>query len=151
MAAQIVIDHTVSTTAPAETVFALLADGSTWPSWSPIGKFDLLEPGEGTPEGLGALRRFTTMGIKSCERVVVLDAPTTFSYVLERGIPLRDYRATATLTPAERGGTTINYRSTFFVKYPGTGWFYRYFLGRVIGQVAHGLADEASKRFQSVA
>ena len=122
MAAQIVIEHTVSTPAPADLVFPLLADGSTWPSWSPIGKFELLEPGQGVPEGVGALRLFTTMGVKSRERVVVVDAPTTFSYVLEAGMPLRDYRAVVTLTPDAGGGTTINYRSTFFVKYPGTGW-----------------------------
>ena len=30
----------------------LLADGSTWPDWSPLGSFELIEPGDGSPEGM---------------------------------------------------------------------------------------------------
>ena len=48
-----VIDQTVQTSAGPEAVYALLADGATWPTWSPLGSFELLEPGDGTPEGVG--------------------------------------------------------------------------------------------------
>ena len=68
--AQQVIDETATTGADPASVYALLADGSTWPQWSPLGSFELIEPGDGTPEGLGAVRLFTTGRHKSRERVV---------------------------------------------------------------------------------
>ena len=93
-----VIDVTVTTGADPASVYALLADGSTWPEWSPIGSFELIEPGDGTPEGLGAVRLFTTGRHKSRERVVTCQPGKVFAYELEAGLPLRDYRAVVTLT-----------------------------------------------------
>jgi len=119
--AQRVIDRTATTTTDAAAVYALLADGSTWPEWSPLGSFELVEPEDGTPEGLGAVRLFTTGRMKSRERVVECRPGEVFAYELEAGLPLRDYRAVVTLTPTE-GGTSIRWRSTFRAKVPGTGW-----------------------------
>src|SRR5277367_6925001 len=101
--AEQVIDETVPTGADPDSVYALLADGSTWPDWSPIGSFELIEPGAGTPEGLGAVRLFTTGRHKSRERVVTCEPGQAFAYELEKGLPLRDYRADITLTPAAGG------------------------------------------------
>ncbi len=137
--AQQVIDQTVTTTGSPDEVYELLADGSTWPAWSPIDSFELLAPGEGTPEGLGAIRLFTTGRHKSRERVVERRPGEAFAYVLEAGLALRDYRSVITLTPAA-GGTTINWRSTFTAKVPGTGGLYRRQLGAFIGECAKGLA-----------
>ena len=137
-----VIDHTATTSADPAAVFALLADGATWPDWSPIGSFELITPGDGTPEGLGAVRLFTTRRIKSRERVVERRPNEVFSYVLESGMPLRDYRAVITLTPTA-DGTSINWRSTFRAKVPGSGSVYRRALGRFIGQTLDGLATAA--------
>jgi hypothetical protein len=137
--AEQVIDETVTTGADPASVYALLADGSTWPEWSPIGSFELIEPGEGTPEGLGAVRLFTTGRHKSRERVVTCRPGETFAYELEKGLPLRDYRAVISLMPAG-AGTTINWRSTFEAKVPGTGGIYRRALGKFIRQTVEGLA-----------
>jgi Polyketide cyclase / dehydrase and lipid transport len=143
--AQQVIDHTATTTGSPGTVFALLADGSTWPTWSPLGSFTLLEPGEGTPEGLGALRKFTTGRHSSTERVVTVQADQVFSYTLVSGMPIRDYQAVVTLTPLEGGGgTSIRWRSTFRAKVPLTGSIYRRALGGFIGRTVEGLARAAS-------
>src|SRR6516165_4549556 len=108
-----VIDHTVASAATPGAVFDLLADGSTWPEWSPIGSFELIEPGDGTPEGMGAVRLFTTGRHKSRERVVEREPGRSFAYVLEHGLALRGYKAVITLQPAVGGGTTISWRSTF--------------------------------------
>ncbi len=143
--AQQVIERTATTTADAAAVYALLADGSTWPEWSPLGSFELVEPGDGTPEGLGAVRLFTTGRIESRERVVERRPGEVFAYELEAGLPLRDYRAVVTLTPTE-GGTSIRWRSTFRAKVPGTGWLYRRQLGSFIGRTVEGLAAAARAR-----
>jgi len=142
--AQQVIDRTATSSAAPSAVYALLADGSTWPQWSPVGSFELLEPGDGTPEGIGAVRLFTTGRIKSRERVVEGRPGEVFSYVLEAGLPLRDYTAVVTLTPA-RSGTSIHWRSTFRAKVPGSGWIYRWQLGNFIGSTVEGLAVAAAR------
>jgi hypothetical protein len=138
-----VIDETVTTGADPAAVYALLADGSTWPDWSPLDAFELLEPGAGSPEGVGAVRLFTTGRRKSRERVVTCRPGEAFAYVLEAGLPLRDYRAEVTLTPSG-GGTTIGWRSTFLPQIPGTGWLYRRELGKFIRRTVEGLAAAAA-------
>lgn len=138
-----VIEETARTTGDPQTVYELLADGSTWPSWSPLGSFELLAPGDGSPEGLGAVRLFTTGRHQSRERVVERRPGQSFAYVLEAGLAVRDYKAVITLTPDADGGTTINWRSTFTAKVPGTGGLYRRRLGAFIAQCVEGLAAAA--------
>jgi Polyketide cyclase / dehydrase and lipid transport len=137
-----VIDQTSTTGAEPASVYALLADGSTWPEWSPIDAFTLIERGAGIPEGLGAVRLFTTGRHRSRERVVDCRPGEVFSYFLESGLPLREYKAVITLTPTA-GGTSINWHSTFRPKVPGTGWLYRRELGKFIRQTVEGLAVAA--------
>jgi hypothetical protein len=141
-----VIDKTTTTTGAPDAVYDLLADGSTWPTWSPIGSFELLAPGDGNPEGFGAIRLFTTGRHKSRERVVERHPGRSFAYVLEAGLALRDYKAVVTLAPNADGGTTINWRSTFTAKVPGTGGIYRRQLGAFIEQCVQGLALAAGEQ-----
>jgi hypothetical protein len=138
-----VIDKTATTTGAPDAVYELLADGSTWPAWSPLGSFELLAPGDRSPEGLGAIRLFTTGRHKSRERVVERRPGRSFAYVLEAGLALRDYKAVVTLAANADGGTTINWRSTFTAKIPGTGGLYRRQLGAFIDQCVQGLAVAA--------
>jgi hypothetical protein len=144
---QQVIDQRATTTGDPDAVYALLRDGSTWPEWSPLGSFELLDPGTpepGSPEGIGAIRLFTTGRHKSKERVVESEPGEVFSYVLLKGLALRDYRAVITMT-ATGDGTAIRWRSTFRPKVPGTGWMYRRQLGAFIGRTVQGLATAAAR------
>jgi hypothetical protein len=133
------------TPADADTVYALLRDGASWPRWSPLGSFELVREGKDEPEGLGAIRLFRTGGIRSYEKIVALEPGRRFGYALDHGLPLRDYVAYVDLSPVD-GGTEIHWHSTFTAKIPGAGWFYRRFLGRFIGQVVAGLVDAAGVR-----
>ena len=54
------IDVQAKTTASPSRVYALLRDGASWPTWSPIGSFELEQPAADEPEGLGAIRVFIT-------------------------------------------------------------------------------------------
>jgi hypothetical protein len=137
--APLVIDVMATTRSDPASVYALLADGSTWPGWSPIDDFELIAPGEGSPEGLDAVRLFTTGRHKSRERVVECRPGEAFAYVLEKGLPLRDYKAVVTLTPTG-GGTSITWHSSFRPKVLGTGWIYRRELGKFIKRTVEGLA-----------
>jgi len=144
-----VIDKTATTTGDPDSVYELLADGSTWPTWSPIGSFELLAPGDSIPEGLSAIRLFTTGRHQSRERVVERRPGQSFAYVLEAGLALRDYKAVVTLVPNADGGTTINWHSTFTAKVPGTGGLYRRQLGSFIEQCVQGLAAAAGEHAQA--
>lgn len=135
---------TVTTAADADTVYGLLADGATWPTWSPLGSFELLREGDAGGQSVGAVRVFHTGRVHSVERIVEAVPGRRHSYVLERGLPLRDYRADIDLSPGP-DGTVIRWRSTFGPKIPGTGWVYRRGLGRFIERTVHGLAARAAE------
>ena len=133
------IDVSARSSASPEAVFALLADVSTWPRWAP---FDASAVEEG--DGVGELRRFQRGRRTTRERVTALEPPRRLEYELVSGIPIRDYRAEVTLTPAA-GGTEIRWHSRFNAKIPGTGGLARRGLQRFIEQTAEGLAREAEK------
>jgi hypothetical protein len=139
------IDQQATTTAAPSAVYALLRDGSTWPTWTPLGGFSLEREGSTEPEGLGALRLFTTGRTRSLEEIVELVPDRRLSYELRHGLPLRGYRANIDLEPSAEGGTTIHWRSSFDAERAGTGWFYRLFLGSFIGRCVRGLAAYAAE------
>ena len=137
------IDVTAYAKAPAEAVYALLVDGTTWPEWTPFDSFEITEPGD--PSHLGEVHIFHTGKQATRERVVELIPAKRYSYELLDGLPLRDYHADVDLTEDE-GGTTIHWHSTFHPGRPGTGWIYRAYLARFIARCANGLATAAAQR-----
>jgi hypothetical protein len=130
----------VRSSAPPEELFAIVADGSRWPSCTPIGSF-ALEPPD-TTEHVGAVRIFRTGPIASRERIVESEPPNHFAYVLVRGLPVRGYRSDIHLRAVE-GGTSLRWRSTFWPKIPGTGWLFRFFLKMALQRSAEGIARAA--------
>jgi hypothetical protein len=139
---QVIVDEVTTKGSPA-AVFELLRDGSTWPEWSPIESFELVEAGDGETEGVGAVRIFRTGRIKSRERVITVQPNKEFGYMLVSGLAIRDYQAVVTVRP-EGAGAAIQWRSTFRAKLPGTGWIYRRQLAGFVGQVLNGLSVRAA-------
>jgi hypothetical protein len=142
------IDVRVETAADPATVYALLRDGASWPSWSPLGSFELERPGAEEKEGLGAIRVFRTGRITSREEIVELDRDRCFGYVLRSGLAVRDYRAQVCLDGVDGvdGRTAIHWHASFRSKVPGLGGLYRMTLRRFIRQCAEGLAARAEQR-----
>ncbi len=142
------IDVKVETSADAATLYALLRDGSSWPTWSPLESFELERLGPEGDEGVGARRIFvsSTWGRRtvSHEDIVELVADRRLSYSLLSGLPLVGYRADIDLEPSA-SGTTIHWHASFHPKTRGTGWFYRWVLHRFIEQMATGLAAHAEQ------
>jgi hypothetical protein len=129
--------------ASPDVVYALLRDGSSWPTWSVIGSFALEHEGREGGESLGAIRVFRTGLVKSVEEIVALEPNRRFGYRLVSGLPVRDYRSFVDLEPGD-GGTTIHWHSSFTAKIPGTSWFWRRFIRRVVTGCAEGLARHAA-------
>lgn len=139
------IDVSAQSTADADTVYALVESGETWPTWTGLGSFELERPGEGAREGVGAIRVFRTWPFTTREEIVERVPGRRLGYALLSGMPLRNYRANVDLTPNAEG-TAIRWHSTFDAAVPGTGWFWRLFLGRFIRDCATGLARHAATK-----
>jgi hypothetical protein len=138
------IDVTARSAADPQSVYRLLTDGSTWPRWSPIKSFQLVQPGPQEPESVGAIRLFVSGRTHSRERIAELIPGRRFSYELLSGMAIRDYRADVDLEPAP-DGTVIHWRSRFRASVPGTGGLYRRALHVFIQRCADGLAAYAAR------
>jgi uncharacterized protein YndB with AHSA1/START domain len=139
-----VIDITATTPAGPAAVYALLADGASWPSWTPIDAFELEREGAGAPEGVGAVRRFRNGRVEGRDTIVELVPDRRLGYTHVSSLPVRDYRATVDLEP-HGGGTRIRWRASFRPVVPGTGALLRIALGRFLRRCAEGLADRAAR------
>ena len=131
------------TPAAPEVVFGLLADGASWPRWSPIESFRLERPGDPPPEGPGAIRVFRRGRTTGRDQLVEGVSNRRLGYVSLSGLPVRDYRATVDLQPT-RDGTEIRWRASFLPSIPGTGRLLERGLGRFLDQCARGLAAHAA-------
>lgn len=134
--------------APPGQVFALLADGRTWPRWGMWTGFELALPDPDGGQGVGAIRVFRSRSagrtISSRERVTQLLQDRVLGYELVSGLPLKGYAATVTLTP-DGDGTRIVWESSFRRATPGLSWLYRALLQRFIADAAERLADYAGR------
>ncbi|MEA2313105.1 MAG: hypothetical protein QOE28_3073 [Solirubrobacteraceae bacterium] len=140
------IEHHATTTADAATVYALLRDGASWPSWSPIDSFELEREGDGEREGVGAVRVFRGGRVTGRDTIAELLPDRRFAYSHVSNLPIKDYRGEVDLLPVDGGGggTEIRWVSTFSPKIPGTGALMRRGLADFVGKVADGLAKRAT-------
>jgi hypothetical protein len=125
--------------APPAAVFALVRDGSTWPSWTSIGSFALEREAPGGGEGVGAIRRFKTGLWGSTEEITEVVPDRRLAYRQLTGVPIRDHVASVELEPAN-GGTNIVWNESFRTKVPGLTAFLKWFIRRC----ANGLAARAA-------
>ncbi len=136
------------TTADADAVFRLLADGTTWPNWAPIDSFELERRGDPPPEGVGAIRVFKRGRVTGRDEIVEIVPGQRLGYVSISGLAIKDYRATVDVASAsdEAGnGAVIRWRASFFPKIPGTGAILQRGIRRFLQQCADGLARQAAQ------
>jgi len=137
------IEHHATTTADPATVYALLRDGASWPSWSPIESFELERPGADEREGVGAVRVFRGGRVTGRDTIAELVPDRRFAYTHTSNLPVRDYRGEIELEPTSTG-TAIRWVSTFEPKIPGTGWLMRRALDGFVAGLVNGLAEHAA-------
>ena len=101
------VSATAQSTASAETVFAVLANGETWPQWTPIKTYALHTPGVDGGESVGAIRQWNSGVMMNLEQIVEMQAPTKFAYTLNESklVKVKDYRADVDVTPTDTGCT----------------------------------------------
>ena len=143
MASRIDFEAQATTLAGAPAVYRLLADGASWPSWTPIGRFELEAEGAEGRESAGAIRVFISGPVRSREQLVELKESELLRYTVLSGPPMRNHSARVDLSPTEGGGTRIVWHESFEPKWPGTGPLLRWFLARFVQRCADGLAAAA--------
>jgi polyketide cyclase/dehydrase/lipid transport protein len=137
------VGGTANSRAKPAVVFSLLKDSAGWPRWSMFISSALERAGDHEPEGVGAIRTFSTQITRTRELVTKLIPDQQLSYALLSGLPFRNYHADVLLTPTDRG-TRIDWTATFQCRY-GTGWFWRLFMNRVLADMTRRLAVAAEK------
>jgi len=143
------IDITVSSDAGVAAVFALLADGNTWPQWTSIQSFELERAGDPPPEGVGAIRIYRRGRTTGRDQIEKLVPDRHFGYEGLSGLPVRDYHGTVDLEPTPTG-SIIRWRSSFLPKVPVTGRMLERGIRGFVAECANGLARYAAISEQAI-
>jgi uncharacterized protein YndB with AHSA1/START domain len=140
-------DLAVHAAAPAEIVFAVLADATRWREWAGvmIDTSDWEREGDPAPGGVGAIRRLGRKPFYSREQIVEYAPPVHLAYTIRSGIPARGYHADVDLR-ADATGTTIRWCAAFEPRVPGTGALLAQVLRRIVLGYARAAAAEAERR-----
>jgi len=131
--------------APPEIVFDVLTDHRRYPEITSLRKAELEREGEGTPNGLGAIRALTLAGPPMREEVIAYDSPHRFSYKLLSGLPVRDHVGTVELSPND-GGTKVVYAVRTTPTIPLAGSVFMAFMKKGIRDLIAGVAKESERR-----
>ena len=134
----------VRSSAPIDVIWPLVAEARRWKEWTFLDRSELERTGAPDPDGVGALRRFTRLGVGSREEVVAWEPPRHLGYTIVSGMPVRDYRADVVLEPTE-AGTAISWSVAFEPRFAGTGPVLAMILHGIITRFARGLARYADR------
>jgi uncharacterized protein YndB with AHSA1/START domain len=137
--------------APPETVFEVLTDHRRYAEMTPLRRSELEREGEPAPDGVGAIRKLTSVGPPLREEVIAYEPPRRFSYTVLSGAPIRDHVGTVELTAAN-GATRMVYvvRMEPTVPLPIGGAVVA-IVKRAVRVLVDGVAAESERRASSVA
>jgi hypothetical protein len=133
---------TVSSAQPDE-IYALLVNSATYPLWSMIRYYESLRVGRDGLHSVGARRLFKTNSITVMrEEVTEIAVDERVGYTLLSGFPLSEYKSQTRLEKVP-SGTRITWESSFYPKYPLTGWYWRRLMTWVLKRLVSNLAETA--------
>lgn len=113
-----------TSSAPAATLFGLLADGANWSSWAKpmVVQSGWARQGNPAPGGVGAVRRLGLWPVLIQEEIVEYEQDRRQVYKLVgAATPAKDYTGEVVLMPNASGGTDIRWSGSFTEGARGTG------------------------------
>jgi uncharacterized protein YndB with AHSA1/START domain len=113
--AQLSVEAEAVTQAAPEAVWPLVADADRYSQWGPWQSSGYLSSGDvsnGDSAGVGAVRWMQLGHTRTVEQVLAVEGLRRLVYTVIKGIPVRNYRAEVTLTPAGEG-TCIRWAATW--------------------------------------
>jgi hypothetical protein len=100
---RLTVEAYAETTAPPQTVWALVKDVNTYSDWGPWCASGDKSPGERPSGDVGTVRWLGYRRTTTVEQVTDVEPGRRMAYIVLRGIPVRNYRAEVTLTPTATG------------------------------------------------
>lgn len=133
-----------TTSADPQTVWSLVADANTYPQWGPWNAGGY-QPPEAGPSREGSVQWFRYgRRTTSVEEILEAEPPRRLVYTVVRGLPVKNYRAEVTMTPAPSGATSIRWMATWDNTFAGR--LVRRRLQHVYAQVMSALVAAADQR-----
>ena len=112
------VEAELTTAAASDNVWALVSDATAYPQWGPWSDAGYRSPGDASPRGPGAVywlrssRRYGLVRPVMVEKILDAEEGRRLAYTVVRGLPVRNYRADITLTPAA-DGTRIRWEASW--------------------------------------
>jgi len=137
------VQASIISSAQPDEIFALLVNSATYPLWSMICYYESLQAGREGLHSVGARRLFRTNAVTVMrEEVTEVTLDERVGYTLLSGFPLSDYMSETRLERVS-AGTRITWESSFYPKYPLTGWYWRGLMAWVLRRLVKSLAEAA--------
>ncbi len=141
-----------TSSAPAATLFRLVADGANWSRWGKpmIVQSSWARQGNPPPDGVGAVRKIGMWPMLVQEEIVVYEQDHRHGYKLfAPATPAKDYYSEVVFTPNATGGTDIRWAGSFIEGVSGTGPMMRASLGGAIKFIVGRLVKAAERESAS--
>jgi len=140
-----------TSSAPAATLFRLVADGANWSKWAkPIVVQSSWErQGDPAPGGIGAIRKLGVWPVAIREETVAYEQDRRHAYKMVGASPAEDYVGEVVLTPNSSGGTDIRWTGSFVERVAGTGPALQAALGGAVRFFAGRLVKAAERESNS--
>lgn len=134
--------------APAGIVFETITDHEAYPEFTPIRRAVIERPGDGAPNGIGAIRALHLVGATIREEVLDYEPGLLLRYRVLSGIPaLRSQVGTVSLEPEGSGGRCVmRYAIEAEPLVPLSGGPLGLVIKAALGRVVSGVAGEAERR-----
>jgi hypothetical protein len=136
--------------APVERVWPIMTDHERYVKWTQAKRVELVVEGSPERNGLGAVRKFFAGPMSPHERVVefvppgsAAGGPARMVYVVDQGIPVKNYRSTMELVADGANASVLTWSSTFVPKIVATGGLWRRIMASAVGKFAAGIKADA--------
>ena len=137
-----------TSSAPAATLFRLVADGANWSKWAKpiVVQSSWAREGDPAPGGVGSVRKIGMWPVLVREETVAYEPDRRHAYkLIGPPSPAKDYSSEVVLTPNPAGGTDIRWTGSFVEGVRGTGPAMRAALGGAVRFFAARLVKAAER------
>ncbi|MGH8456775.1 MAG: SRPBCC family protein [Stenotrophobium sp.] len=142
----IVVKRTID--APADKIFALLADHANYKSFHGVKDSKLVKNGKPSKNGVGAIREITAGPAWFREEITAYQQPTRLDYLILQSRPPLEHQGGSIRLEKSAGGTDVTWTTTFRVKIPLIGALITPIMAGKLEKAFGGMLKEIDGRLQ---